>query len=326
MSSRLSVTVEHFALASEFRIARGSKTQASVIVATIERGGFRGRGECVPYGRYGETLEGVLAEIEALSGEIEAGLTREALQERLPAGAARNALDCAFWDLEAKTSGRSVASLVCETEPRPVETAYTISLDEPERMGAAARAAVRPILKIKMGTNDDIGRIRAVHEAAPRSRLILDANEGWTGDRLTAHLLEAARGGAMLIEQPLPVGGDEILARIPHPVPICADESVHTSADLEGLVGRYDYVNIKLDKSGGLTEALKMQRRARELGFGVMVGCMVSTSLSMAPAALLAQNADVVDLDGPLLLAEDREPGLVYAGSTLAPPSGDLWG
>lgn len=326
MGSRLSVTVERFPLASEFKIARGSKREAIVVVAEIERDGRRGRGECVPYGRYGETIESVCATINALSDEIANGLDRHALQERLPAGAARNALDCAFWDLEAKLSGTPVSSLICNQFPRPIETAFTISLDQPGIMGAAARAADRHILKVKMGTKNDVERIRAVHAAGRGARLILDANEGWDEACLQTHLLEATRGRAVLIEQPLPAGEDGILAHIPHPVPICADESVHTTADLEGLLGTYDFVNIKLDKTGGLTEALKMTSRARELGFGVMIGCMVGSSLAMAPASLLAQEADVVDLDGPLLLAKDREHGIHYTNSLMSPPSPDLWG
>ncbi|MDY8109535.1 N-acetyl-D-Glu racemase DgcA [Fulvimarina sp. 2208YS6-2-32] len=326
MTSRLSVTVERFPLAAEFRIARGSKTEATVIVATLERDGFRGRGECVPYGRYGESVESVHETIHAIADDLANGLDRQQLQERLPAGAARNAVDCAFWDLEAKMTGRPVSSLVCRQFPRPIETAYTISLDQPGNMGAAARAADRNILKIKMGTPNDIERIRAVHAAARGARLILDANEGWDETCLRPHMLEAARGGAVLIEQPLPVGADDILATMPHPVPLCADESAHTTADLEGLMGRYDFVNIKLDKTGGLTEALKMMDKARELGFGVMVGCMVSSSLAMAPASLLAQEADIVDLDGPLLIAKDREHAMHYTHSMMSPPDPALWG
>ncbi|MEN3791832.1 N-acetyl-D-Glu racemase DgcA [Fulvimarina sp. MAC3] len=326
MGSRLSVTVEHFPLASEFRIARGAKSEAVVVVAALEQDGSVGRGECVPYARYGETIDSVCATINALSDEIANGLDRDMLQNRLPAGAARNALDCAFWDLEAKLSGTPVSSRICNQFPRPIETAFTISLDQPGIMGSAARAADRRILKIKMGTKNDVERIRAVHAAARSARLILDANEGWDESCLQTHLLEAAHGGAVLIEQPLPAGQDDLLATIPHPVPICADESVHTTADLEGLLGKYDFVNIKLDKSGGLTEALKMMGRARELGFGVMIGCMVGSSLAMAPASLLAQEADVVDLDGPLLLKKDREHGIHYTHSLMSPPPPELWG
>ncbi|WP_040488883.1 N-acetyl-D-Glu racemase DgcA [Fulvimarina pelagi] len=326
MESRVSVTVERFPLANEFRIARGSKREAVVVVAELQSQGHKGRGECVPYGRYGETIESVCATIESLSTELENGLDRHALQQRLPAGAARNALDCALWDLEAKLSGTPVSAHVCSHFPRPIETAFTISLDQPGIMAAAARAADRHILKVKMGTKDDVERIRAVHAAARGARLILDANEGWDADCLSPHILEASRGGAVLIEQPLPAGKDDILAKMPHPVPLCADESVHTTADLEGLLGRYDFVNLKLDKTGGLTEAVKMMRRARELGFGIMIGCMVGTSLSMAPASLLAQEADIVDLDGPLLLAKDRQHGIHYTHSMMSPPSPELWG
>ncbi|MER0239050.1 N-acetyl-D-Glu racemase DgcA [Fulvimarina sp. MAC8] len=326
MGSRLSVTVERFPLAKEFRIARGAKSEAVVVVAELEQDGKKGRGECVPYGRYGETIDSVCATINSLSDEIANGLDRHGLQERLPAGAARNAVDCAFWDLEAKLSGTPVSSLICSQFPRPLETAFTISLDQPGVMGSAARAADRHILKVKMGTKNDVERIRAVHAAARGARLILDANEGWDAECLNPHLLEATRGGAVLIEQPLPAGQDDMLATMPHPVPICADESVHTTADLEGLLGKYDFVNIKLDKTGGLTEALKMMGRARELGFGVMIGCMVGSSLAMAPASLLAQEADVVDLDGPLLIAKDREHGIHYTHSMMSPPPPELWG
>ena len=326
MARRFSVTVEHVPLAGEFRIARGAKTEAVVIVASLTDGRFEGRGECVPYARYGETVESVRDALEDLSKDIADGLDKDALQSRLPAGAARNAADCAFWDFEAKRTATPVSRLICAETPRPIETAYTISLDELGTMGAAARAADRNILKVKVGTGDDIERIRAVHAAARGARIILDANEGWTEDCLAAHMLAATRGGAILIEQPLPAGQDEILATLPHPVPLCADESVHTSADLKGLLGRYDYVNIKLDKTGGLTEAIRMKREARRLGFGVMVGCMVATSLSMAPAALLAQDADLVDLDGPLLIARDRPHAIHYTHSLLSPPDRALWG
>jgi L-alanine-DL-glutamate epimerase-like enolase superfamily enzyme len=245
----------------------------------------------------------------------------------MPAGAARNAIDCALWDLEAKITGRPVASSICAAPPKALETAYTLSLGEPEAMAEQARAnARRPLLKVKIGGDNDMARIRAVTEAAPQSRIILDANEGWTDDTIVENLAFAAEHGIALIEQPLPAGRDGILRHIAHPVPICADESVHEAKDLEALVGLYDAVNIKLDKSGGLTAALALRDRARELGLGVMIGCMVGTSLAMAPAVLLAQDADFIDLDGPLLLARDRVPGLVYEGSLVSPPDAALWG
>ena len=327
MARVISVEPERFPIAGTFTISRGSKTEAEVITVTIAEDGHSGRGECVPYKRYGETVDGVRAAIEAMRGQIIGGIDRTALLEAMPAGAARNAIDCALWDLEAKLSGRPVADAIGVLAPRALETAYTLSLAEPEAMAAQARDnAGRPLLKVKIGGDNDMARIRAVTAAAPDSRIILDANEGWTDDNIEANLAFAAEHGIALIEQPLPAGRDDILRRIAHPVPICADESVHEAKDLEALVGLYDAVNIKLDKAGGLTQALKLRDRARDLGFGIMVGCMVGTSLAMGPAVLLAQDADFVDLDGPLLLARDRDPGLTYRGSLVSPPDRMLWG
>ncbi|MEO3385733.1 N-acetyl-D-Glu racemase DgcA [Mesorhizobium sp. CAU 1741] len=327
MRRDLFVEAERFPLAAAFTISRGSKTEAAVLTCTIRMGEAQGRGECVPYARYGETLESVQAEIEAAREPIEAGVSRQELPEIMKAGAARNAVDCALWDLDAKLSGRRVAEEICTTQPHALTTAYTISLGDPEEMAASARKhAARPLLKVKVGTGDDISRIEAVARAAPESRIILDANEGWSAENIRDHLLVAARHRIALIEQPLPAGKDDILRTIPHPVPICADESVHTADHLDELLGLYDAINIKLDKTGGLTGALTLKRRARELGFGVMVGCMVGTSLAMAPAVLVAQDAEFVDLDGPLLLATDRNPPLVYDGSLVSPPAPALWG
>lgn len=327
MARVISVEAERFPIAGTFTISRGSKTEAEVITCTIRQGSHAGRGECVPYKRYGETMEGVRAAIEAMRDQITGGISRTALLEAMPAGAARNAIDCALWDLEAKIAGKPVASSICKAPPRPLETAYTLSLGEPEAMAAQARAnAMRPLLKVKIGGDNDLARIRAVTEAAPQSRIILDANEGWTDDDIEANLAFAAEHGMALIEQPLPAGRDGILRHIAHPVPICADESVHEAKDLDSLVGLYDAVNIKLDKAGGLTSALILRDRACDMGFGVMVGCMVGTSLAMAPAVLLGQGADFVDLDGPLLLARDRIPGLAYQGSLVSPPDPALWG
>ncbi|RWE37670.1 MAG: dipeptide epimerase [Mesorhizobium sp.] len=327
MARVISVEAERFPIAGTFTISRGSKTEAEVITCTISQGDHSGRGECVPYRRYGETLVGVRGAIQAMSDRIAGGMDRTALLDAMPAGAARNAIDCALWDLEAKISGNPVANAIWQDPLHQLETAYTLSLGEPEAMAAQARAnAGRPLLKVKIGGDNDIARIRAVRQAAPESRLILDANEGWTDDNIVANLAFAAEQNIALIEQPLPAGRDGILRHIAHPVPICADESVHEAENLEFLVGLYDAVNIKLDKSGGLTAALTLRDRARELGFGVMVGCMVGTSLAMAPAVLLAQGADFVDLDGPLLLARDRVPGLVYQGSLVSPPDRALWG
>ncbi len=327
MARVLLVEAERFPIAGTFTISRGSKTEAEVICCTLRQDGFAGRGECVPYRRYGETIDSVLAAIEAARARVEAGIDRAGLLAAMPAGAARNALDCALWDLEAKITGRSAAATGGIATPKPVVTAYTLSLDTPENMAAQARLnASRPLLKVKIGGDGDRERIRAVVEAAPASRIILDANEGWTEADVADNLAFAAGLGIALVEQPLPAGRDAALAGLARPLPVCADESVHTAEDLPALLGRYDAVNIKLDKAGGLTAALALRDRARALGFQVMVGCMVGTSLGMAPAMLLAQDADFVDLDGPLLLARDREPGLVYSGSLVSPPRRDLWG
>ena len=323
----ISVEIERFPIAGSFTISRGSKTEAEVVTCTIREGGNAGRGECVPYRRYGETMEGVIAAIESMRPDIERGIGRAELLDAMPAGAARNAVDCALWDLEAKATGIAVSERLHLT-PKALETAYTLSLGTADAMAAQAREnAGRPLLKVKIGGGDgDIERIRAVRQAAPASRLILDANEGWTSETIVANLAAAAELGVALVEQPLPAGKDGILAGIAHPVAICADESVHEAKDLAALKGLYDAVNIKLDKAGGLTEALKLRDEARRLGFGVMVGCMVGTSLAMAPAVLLAQDAEFVDLDGPLLLARDRVPALTYEGSIVSPPERELWG
>jgi L-alanine-DL-glutamate epimerase-like enolase superfamily enzyme len=327
MPRDISVEAERFPIAGTFTISRGSKTEAEVLTCTITEGKHSGRGECVPYRRYGETMESVRRAIEAARADIAGGAGRNALLSIMPAGAARNAVDCALWDLEAKISGRRVAESVCLVRPAPLTTAFTLSLGEPEAMAAQARAnARRPLLKVKIGGDGDIARIRAVVEAAPDSRIILDANEGWSDANIRENLAAAAELGIALIEQPLPAGNDQILREIAHPVLICADESVHTAEGLEALKALYDAVNIKLDKAGGLTAAIALRDRARDMGFGVMVGCMVGTSLAMAPAVLLAQDADFVDLDGPLLLARDRSPGLVYEGSMVSAPEAALWG
>lgn len=327
MARVISVEAERFPIDGVFTISRGSKTEAEVITCTIREGNNAGRGECVPYKRYGETIESVLAQIDAMRTKLESGMDRASLLDALPAGAARNAIDCALWDLEAKTGGISVSKRLGIT-PQALETAYTLSLGTPDAMATQARTnAARPLLKVKIGGGDeDIARIRAVRTAAPKSRIILDANEGWAEENIAENMNAAAKLGIALIEQPLPAGQDGILRNIAHSVPICADESVHVAQDLPALAGLYDAVNIKLDKSGGLTEALLLRDQARKLGFGVMIGCMVGTSLAMAPAVLLAQGADYVDLDGPLLLARDRTPGLAYEGSIVSPPSPALWG
>ena len=322
-----SFAAESFPIAGTFTISRGSKTTADVIVCTIAERGAVGRGECVPYRRYGETPESVSAELERVKDRVSAGIDRRELASILPPGAARNAVDCALWDLEAKQSGVAAASRIVQGAPKALETAYTLSLGSPDAMAAqAAENAWRPLLKVKIGGDGDADRVRAVRAAAPRSRLILDANEGWNAGNVEANLAAAAALGVALVEQPLPAGEDAMLGRIERPVPVCADESVHVADDLDRLAGLYDAINIKLDKAGGLTESIVLERRAREMGFKIMVGCMVGTSLAMAPAVLLAQRAEFVDLDGPLLLARDRIPGLAYEGSMVSPPDRALWG
>lgn len=320
---RLRAKPESFALARAFIIARGSKTAADVVTVSARAEGHVGRGECVPYARYGETLESVCAQVAALPD----GIDRATLQQALPAGAARNAVDCALWDLAAKQAGRPVWELAGLDRPGPVTTAFTLSLEAPEAMArAAADAAHLPMLKIKLGTPDDLDRLEAVHAAAPGPRLIVDANEGWSAEDYTRLAPDLARLGVVLVEQPLPAGDDDALVGLPRPVRLCADESCHDRASLDALMGRYDMVNIKLDKTGGLTEALALRDAAAAAGFGVMVGCMVGTSLAMAPALLVAQGAEVVDLDGPMLLAEDRADTLRYDGAVIDPAPPSLWG
>jgi L-Ala-D/L-Glu epimerase len=323
----LSVRIERWPLERAFTISRGVKTEAVVVVAELDDGD-RGRGEAVPYARYGETPEGVVAAIEALRPALREGLDRAALQAMLPPGAARNALDCALWDFEAKRTGRRAYQLAALPPPKPLVTAYTISLDDPEAMArAAAASAARPLLKVKLGgAGNDVERIAAVRRAAPKAELIVDANEGWSEDNLENNLAACAAAGVALVEQPLPQGRDGRLAQIARRIAVCADESIHDRASLDALAGKYDAINIKLDKAGGLTEALALAAEAERRGFAVMVGCMVATSLAMAPATLVAQRARIVDLDGPLLLATDRPHGLRFEGSVAHPPEPVLWG
>jgi len=319
----IEVTSEAFRLARVFTISRGSRTEAKVLTVRVSDADRVGWGECVPYARYGESLESVTAQIMGLHE----GIDRVALQSVLPAGAARNAVDCALWDLEAKSSGRHVWDLAGLAAPGPELTAYTLSLESPEAMEAQARAhAARPLLKIKLGTPDDMPRLEAVRRGAPKARIIVDANEGWTAEvyaDLAPHLI---RLGVEMVEQPLPAGADAMLSEIARPLPVCADESCHDRASLPDLVGKYDMVNIKLDKTGGLTEALALRAEAQTMGFGIMVGCMVGTSLAMAPALLVAQGVAVTDLDGPLLLAEDRSHPLRFDAAGVHPADTDLWG
>jgi len=322
----LDVTVERFPIAGTFAISRGAKTEAVVVVATLDDGDHGGRGECVPYARYGETVDGVHDAIVAMEPALSGGLDRAGLQDAMPAGAARNALDCALWDLEAKRAGKRVWEIAGLPAPVPVETVYTLSLDTPEKMGQAAAAAGRPLLKLKLSGAGDLDRVRAVRANALGARLVVDANEAWTSDMVAPLSRDLQALGVEMIEQPLPAGSDEVLADIDHPVPLCADESAHDRASLAALAGRYEMVNIKLDKTGGLTEALALKREAEAAGFGIMVGCMVGSSLSMAPGHLVAQGAAVVDLDAPLWLARDRRDAMVYEGAMVQPPTAALWG
>ena len=319
----ITLTQDTFRLAQVFTISRGSRTEARVITVRVTRNGVTGWGECVPYARYGETVESVSAQIASLP----AGIDRETLQSALPAGAARNAVDCALWDWQAKSAGKRVWDLLGLPPPQPVLTAYTLSLDTPEAMRDAARThAHRPILKIKLGTPDDMPRLEAVRQGAPRATILIDANEGWTAaiySELAPHLV---RLGVALVEQPRPAADDAMLGEIARPLPVVADESCHDRASLPALRGKYDVVNIKLDKTGGLTEALALHSEARALGFGIMVGCMVGSSLAIAPATILAQGAAHVDLDAPLLLAEDRPHPMFFDAHGVHAPPRDLWG
>jgi L-alanine-DL-glutamate epimerase-like enolase superfamily enzyme len=324
----LMVRTENWPIAGTFSISRGAKTEATVVLAELSDGRHKGRGECVPYRRYGETMAGVMRALSEMCDKLALGFDRTRLQQVMPPGAARNALDCAFWDLEAKRAGIPAHAIAGLPTPRPLTTAYTITLNTPVAMADAARAvADRKLLKVKLGGRaGDPERVAAVRRAAPNCELIADANEGWNAENLAENLAACADAGVALVEQPVPADHDTVLATMARPIPVCADESAHDRASLPGLVGRYDAVNIKLDKAGGLTEALAMAAEAERLGFRLMVGCMVATSLSMAPAVLLAQGAQVVDLDGALLLAKDRPGGLRYEGSLVYPPAPALWG
>ncbi|MEE9381642.1 MAG: N-acetyl-D-Glu racemase DgcA [Hyphomonadaceae bacterium] len=323
---KLTITAKSSALATVFTISRGSKSHAETVIATLDDGTSRGRGECVPYTRYGETIESVTCQIEAMRANLAEGMDREALQSAMPAGAARCAIDCALWDYEAKASNTPVWQLAGLPEPKPMETAVTVVLGKPAEMAEAAKHAPGTLLKLKLGHEGDIERLEAVHAARPDARLILDANEGLTPKRFSKIATAALDMGVVLIEQPFPADNDAALIRGASPVPICADESVHTSADIPALAQIYDGVNIKLDKTGGLTEAIKMMKAAQDAKMYTMVGCMVAGSLSMAPAVMLGRLADFVDLDGPLWLAEDIAHGLEYENGILSPPKSELWG
>jgi L-Ala-D/L-Glu epimerase len=324
---KLTVSIEHFPIAGAFTIARGSRTEAIVVRATIQHGNKIGQGECVPYARYGETVIGVLDQINAQKELIGRGATHEELAAALPPGAARNALDCALWDLDTKRAELRIWDYMGLPEPKPVTTCYTISLGTPEIMMEAAKAAsTRPLLKVKLGGDGDVERIRAVRAGAPDARLVVDANESWRSHNFMFNLVACKEVGVELIEQPLPADDDAPLEMINRIIPICADESLHDRASLDKLKGRYDAVNIKLDKTGGLTEALALAQDAKQRGYKIMVGCMVGTSLAMAPATMLTGLADFVDLDGPLLLAKDRPNGLSFVGNLVHPPMASLWG
>ena len=315
--------IEIFPLAQVFRISRGARTQAEVVTVIYEKDGIIGRGECVPYARYNETSESVTKQIEDLPDNID----KETLQETLPPGAARNAVDCALWDFECKKLDQRIWETANIQKPEKNITAYTLSLDEPENMFKQAKKnSNRPLLKIKLGTPNDMPRLEAVRKGAPSAEIIVDANEGWDAEVYSQLAPKLVKLGVKLVEQPLPADKDDDLIGLPRPLPICADESCHDRKSLEKLIGKYDFVNIKLDKTGGLTEALLLKNKALEAGFKIMVGCMVGSSLAMAPATLIAQNATFVDLDGPLLLAQDRQHGLLYDKSWVHPPVKDLWG
>lgn len=324
---KLGIREDAFKLAQVFTISRGSRTQADVLTVSLTDGGYVGRGECVPYARYNETMESVTAQLRSVEAALSEGMTRAELHRALPGGTARNALDCALWDLEAKRSGKPVWQLAGMQEPESVTSCYTLSLDTPEKMELdAAKNQAMPVLKIKLGGEGDIERLQAVRAGAPASTLVVDANEGWSVSDYIDLAPVMVQLGVALVEQPFPAGDDAALNEIDRPLPVCADESCHDRKSLPDLAGKYDFINIKLDKTGGLTEALALKSDAEAAGFRIMVGCMVSTSLAMAPAVLVAQGAEIVDLDGPLLLAEDREPPIAFDGATLTPASPELWG
>ena len=320
---KIAVDEQAYPMRIPFAISRGSRTEARVLVATVEDDGSIGRGECVPYARYGESVESVAAQIRGLKTPLD----RHSLQNVLPPGAARNAVDCALWDLDAKRSGMRVWELAGLPEPQPVLTAFTIALGTPDEMGrAAAENSWRPLLKIKLGSKGDLPRLEAVRDNAPESRIIVDANEGWNSEEFSSIFPQFADIRVEMVEQPLPAGQDEPLGSLNADFELCADESCHDRESLAALEGKYSMVNIKLDKTGGLTEAIALKRQAEAAGYKVMVGCMVSTSLAMAPAVLLAQSVAVADLDGPLLLKDDRLGGLHYEGACVYPASRGFWG
>ena len=328
MPYSLNIHTEAWPLAGAFRISRGTRRVSDVLMVEVNDGNYVGRGECFPYARYGEDIDSVQKQLNSVRSEIEHGLDRQALLNVLAPGAARNAVDCALWDLEAKRAGLRVWDLANLPAPEPVTTVYTLGVDEPAIMGERAREnSDRPRLKLKMtGDGADLERVRNIHKNAPNARLVVDANEGWSIEQYLEYAPQFKELGVEMIEQPLPSTDDEQLSGVDRPIPVCADESCHDRATLPALVGKYDMINIKLDKTGGLTEALNLRDAALKQGLSIMVGCMIGTSLAMAPGILVAQAATIVDLDGPLLLAEDRNPGLSFTGSIIHPPEPRLWG
>ena len=329
MTRSISITAETFPLRRKFAIARGTKLRAEPVSVEIIEDGVRGHGEALPYPRYGETVETVTATIEQMRGAVCAGMTRDDLQTALPPGAARCALDCALWDLEAKTTGTPVWELVQMPRPRAITTAFTVVLDGADTMAhAAMQAKSFPLLKIKLGSREgvlaDVTRLREIRQARPDAKLIVDANEGWRVEELARYADLLAAHDIMFFEQPVAAREQEALADID--LPFCADESVHETTDLDTLPPAYDWINVKLDKAGGFTQALEMVKAAKSRNLNVMIGCMVASSLSIAPAHLLAQLADLADLDGPLWLNEDRPDKLVFDGSLVLPPAPSLWG
>ena len=328
MPYSLNIHTEAWPLAGGFRISRGTRKVSDVLMVEVNDGNYVGRGECFPYARYGEDIDSVQKQLNSVRSEIEHGLDRQALLNVLAPGAARNAVDCALWDLEAKRAGVRVWDLADLPAPEPVTTVYTLGVDEPAIMGERAREnSDRPRLKLKMtGDGADLERVRNIHKNAPNARLVVDANEGWSIEQYLEYAPQFKELGVEMIEQPLPSTDDEQLRGVDRSIPVCADESCHDRATLPALVGKYDMINIKLDKTGGLTEALNLRDAALKQGLSIMVGCMIGTSLAMAPGILVAQAATIVDLDGPLLLAEDRNPGLSFTGSIIHPPEPRLWG
>ena len=324
---KVKLVSQSFLIRGTFTISRGSRTHANVVVVELQQGEYVGRGECVPYARYGESIESVLAELETLVAKIESGLTREQMQSLLPAGAARNALDCAYWDLACKQQGQRIWQHIPVAQPLSLLTAFTLSLDTPECMkNAAIENAHRPLLKLKLAGDGDIARVTAVREGSPKARIIVDANEGWDEALYLEIVPELVKLGVEMIEQPFPADNDAALEYLPRPITLCADESCHDRTSLPKIIGRYDMINIKLDKTGGLTEALELKKAAQQANLQVMVGCMLATSLAMAPAFIVAQGVDVVDLDGPLLLAEDREFPFTFTASSMHVCDVELWG